>query len=292
MPVNTNQIYINERTIESMLTLTTTKKAVEFTLPESKTQKTYTLYYVEDIPAPVYDMPYITTGNGKTGIDSFNTLAGCGEYNGYMPRKIRDALIAAGIINECGTCNCNCPGCYAKKITRFNAAYLHCRDNTIYTRNAYGLELIYNAVVAHITKNRNEYFRIHDSGDFNSLEYMELWDRIAIEFKGRCIFYTYTKRLDLLNLFEKKHGRRPAFNFQLSTWPGVCELIDIKTIAGPIYENVARFEYDDGTREELKKVPHCPAVNKDGKRTGVKCINCLHCAKCHDGQVWAVYAHN
>lgn len=228
---------------------------------------------------------HISTKNSKTGVPSFNLLAGNSnaKYSGLIPPTVRPDLI-----NVCGSCGCNdCPGCYAKKMTRYPSVYNAFAENTLLTYTAAGREIIYNTVTEYINLNYPRFFRIHDSGDFNSIEYLTMWDRIASE-NPDIIFYCYTKRIDLLKEFKAINGRDPAFKFQLSTWAGICELKDI-IAAG--FENAPLFEYDDGTREELKNRPHCPAVDKNGNRTGIKCMQCKHCMKCKPGEVWAVYAH-
>ena len=241
--------------------------------------------------------PYISTSNSKTGVPSFNTLAGAGVYTGCIPstddakKKISDALQAAGVdpdalhVYSVGTCQYNCPGCYAKKMTRYTDVYINMLINTIIART--DPDAIRRAVNSFCNLYEPRRFRIHDSGDFFSLEYLELWDRIATE-NDDVIFYTYTKRIDLLKQFSEKHGRRPAFIVQLSTWSGICELSDI---AAAGLDDLPRFEYDDGSRPELAAVPHCPAVDKDGKRTGITCSQCKHCSRAKAGDVWAVYSH-
>ena len=232
----------------------------------------------------------ISVSNSKTGIPSFNTLAGTGIYNGCTPRTERalNAFTAAGIdLNDLpvATCNCDCPGCYAKKLTRYTAVFISYVKNTWIARNA--PEKIKNAVNGFIKAKQPDKFRIHDSGDFFSYEYLILWDRIARE-NPNTRFYTYTKRLDLIERFEKEYHRTPAFILQLSTWAGIVELKDL--IARQL-EKYPRFEYDDNTRPELKAVKHCPAVDANGKRTGITCAQCGHCSRAKFGDIWAVYAH-
>lgn len=228
---------------------------------------------------------HISVNNSKTGVPSFNLLAGGSneKYSGYIPAAAR-----ADLLNTCGTCGCNnCPGCYAKRLTRYPAVFNNYAENTLLTLTTAGRQIIYDTVADYVKMNYPRFFRIHDSGDFNSLEYLTMWDRIAEEFPDT-IFYCYTKRLDLMEEFKKINGRDPLFKFQLSTWPGICELQDIID-AG--FEGAPLFEYDDGTREELKNRPHCPAVDKNGNRTGIKCSQCRHCMRCKPGDIWAVYAH-
>ena len=117
----------------------------------------------------------ISVSNSKTGIPSFNTLAGTGIYNGCTPRTERalDAFKAAGIdLNDLpgATCDCDCPGCYAKKLTRYTAVFISYVKNTWIARNA--PEKIENAVNGFIKAKQPDKFRIHDSGDFFSYDYL------------------------------------------------------------------------------------------------------------------------
>ena len=55
--------------------------------------------------------------------------------------------------------------------------------------------------------------------------------------------------------------------------------------------DLPQFCYDNGSDPELAKLPHCPAVDAHGNRTGVQCINCRHCYNAKRGQRWSIYAH-
>ena len=52
-----------------------------------------------------------------------------------------------------------------------------------------------------------------------------------------------------------------------------------------------KFVYDDGTDPKIAKMRHCPAVDKNGHSTGVKCSQCGWCFKGNYGRITAVYAH-
>jgi len=224
---------------------------------------------------------HISTSNEKTGLPSFNLLAGAMDtpYTGYTPKACEKD-------GTTGTCNGTCPGCYALRMTRYTACYENYRENTKIALSG-DFETIKKTVAAFLWENEPRRFRIHDSGDFPSLSYMEMWDAISKE-NPETVFYCYTKRIDLLKAFTEKHGRRPAFVVSVSTWAGICEESDL--IAAGV-EDLPRFEYDDGTRPELANIPHCPAVDKSGKRTGITCAQCKHCSNAKNGEKWAVYAH-
>lgn len=224
----------------------------------------------------------ISTGNEKTGIPSFNLLAGSCAH-------AYDGASGLGICPCAGACNCDCPGCYAKKCTRFPAVFARYLVNTETART--DPDACARAVVEWVRRKRKKprFFRLHDSGDFVSLEYMESMDRAAQEIAAQGVtMYTYTKRIDLVKEFIKKHGRAPAFTLNLSTWPGIVEAADLAAAGLLMFP---RFEYDDGTRPELASVHHCPAVDAQGNRTGTPCKDCGRCALAGAGNIWAVYAH-
>lgn len=220
---------------------------------------------------------FISTGNEKTGIMSFNLLAGNENhaYNGAIPGKAPEELKTVH-----GSCNCDCPGCYAKKMTRYTACMIHYAENTLFavTDPAGLVKSIENQLYANpFTAPR--VFRLHDSGDFITWEYFtEIMGMIKRHPETR--YGAYTKRTE----FVERYGLENLpenLSLQCSPWEGVCEPIG----------DLPQFIYDDGTNPEYAKLPHCPAVNKDGKRTGVQCINCLHCYTSKRGDKWAVYAH-
>ena len=223
----------------------------------------------------------ISEGNTKTKIPSFNLLAGNQKelYTGAVPSSCdRDV---------CGTCPCSCPGCYAMRMTRYPAVYNAFRENTKRVTGPCGLIWLQCDILSYIDEMEPRRFRIHDSGDFFSYEYFVTWDQIARR-RPDTIFYCYTKRVDFLERFINDFGRDPYFIVSLSTWPGIIEPDDLREIG---LENFPRFEYDDGSRPELQNVKHCPAVDKNGHRTGITCSWCKHCSNAKTGDVWAVYAH-
>lgn len=226
-------------------------------------------------------MVHISTSNSKTHIPSFNMLAGENNlYKGYMPGNMKD-LASVG-----GTCGRRCPGCYAEKMTRYPDSFKNMVENTLtIKRGNYGE--LKKAVSAFVSLYEPRRFRVHDSGDFINFEYLKAWDEIARE-NPETVFYCYTKRIDLLKAFKEETGRMPALVISVSTWAGICEEKDLIENG---CEMLPRFEYDDGTRPELEKLPHCPAVSKDGKRTGITCAQCKHCSRAKNGEKWAVYAH-
>lgn len=218
-----------------------------------------------------------TYDNDKTGIISANLLPGdAGQaYHGYTPNLLK----ACGEVVT-GTCKGDCPGCYAFKMTRIPAVFVKFLLNTIEAKADPGRycwmlnkELNSNPCIAY------KVARIHDAGDFFSEEYLQaFFDELTTKNEATR-FYGYTKEEDLFKAYlDKLPGN---FNPSCSPWEGHCEPIG----------NLPRFYYDDGSNPELANLPHCPAVDRNGKRTGVRCNQCLHCPFAEPGSAWAVYSH-
>lgn len=221
----------------------------------------------------------VSKGNSKTGFKSINLLAGDreSEYSGYMPHDITEKV--------CGSCTGNCPGCYAKKLTRYSNVYRMYASNTI--------EALYNPVkfwelveqelyytkTGKPKKNPVKVVRIHDSGDLISYDYYVA----LVAFVKRhpeTIFYTYTKEADILKTYGLNNIPK-NLTINCSPWPGYCEPIG----------DLPQFIYDDGSDPGLVTMRHCPAVDKNGNRTGITCKQCGHCARAKRGEKMAVYAH-
>lgn len=237
------------------------------TAPEAD-QELYNAVITEGLPTAIY----ISVGNGKTGIPSFNTLAGSDMhmYDGVIPGTAEDT-IGRGCA---GTCNTDCEGCYAKAMTRYPLVYEHTFMNTLMAR-LYPEETA-RAIGEWIDEHNPELFRLHDSGDFASKEYTD-WIMGMIADHPAVKFGAYTKRAEFFN------GRLDMIpdnlSLSCSPWEGHCDPIG----------DLPQFIYDmNGAGNGL---PHCPAVDKNGKRTGVQCKVCKHCYTARRGDRWAVYPH-
>lgn len=87
--------------------------------------------------------------------------------------------------------------CYAKtgtyKFSNVLKSHIEKLELVLYKRKEW-IDLVNNEL-----KNKkyiNKFIRIHDAGDFFSLDYAQDWINIAIN-NPQCIFYTYTKEVDL-----------------------------------------------------------------------------------------------
>ncbi len=217
--------------------------------------------------------------NGKTGIPSANLLAGDMNhvYDGAMPKILKDYFPLI-----CGTCNGDCPGCYAKMMTRNIEPFIKTAMNTLEAKT--DPEKYFWMVERELFDNNQiviyKVVRLHDSGDFFSRDYLDCCVDFVKKHADTTNFGAYTKAEELMNEFNIDNLPKNLV-CSCSPWEGYCEPIG----------DLPQFIYDDGTNPELASLPHCPAVNKEGKRTGVQCKDCLHCYKAKRGDKRCVYAH-
>lgn len=220
-----------------------------------------------------------TYDNDKTGIISINLLAGdmSEPVRAYVPECLQDIAEAVQI---CGTCDGTCPGCYALKMVRYMGVYVKFMLNTAEAKT--DPERFFYMVERELFGNpftAPRVARVHDSGDFFGADYF----RACMDFIKRNAgtrFGGYSKAENII----KTAGRESLpdnYCLNWSPWPGVC---------GPLWD-LPQFWYDNHTDPAIMAMRHCPAVDKHGRRTGVKCIDCLHCYTARPGDVIAVHAH-
>ena len=240
---------------------------------------------------------FISRDNSKTGIDSFNLLAGdvSRMYSGATPKTdiAREKYAERGIVAEkCGgTCNGDCPGCYAKRMTRYTDVFIHYAENTKAIKEDPAAVVAALEAAIFADGNNPELFRLHDSGDFcidkdadgnpgeKSFVYFSEVCKMIARHPGTH-FGAYTKCASVVYRYgiENLPGN---FSLQCSPWEGHCDPIG----------DLPQFIYDDGSDPEIAALPHCPAVDKNGHRTGVKCNQCKYCYYARRGAKRAVYAH-
>lgn len=229
---------------------------------------------------------YVSTSNGKTAIPSANLLAGSvgHEYDGSASAA---GVEERGGVKICGTCSGDCPGCYAKAMTRYTATYEHDFDNTVAVRVNPGLYVASVEALAFSSPLGLAAFRWHDSGDFCPSKDPEInrrYYRAVMECAARhpfTHFGGYTKEAEVV-LWYGLDNIPENFCLSCSPWEGHCDPIG----------DLPQFIYDDGSNPELDTVAHCPAVDRFGRRTGVTCAECGHCYTAKRGARRAVYAHD
>lgn len=147
-------------------------------------------YICEDgkdyINAPVFGKikPLLVNGNEKIGegVYHFSTLPTTAEFT---------AEINGLTFSERGTCPCSCKGCYATKGNyNYNSTKASLLIKTRLVR--VGIDFVKRAILAQIEADQISFIRIHASGDFFSVEYVEMWKEI-VKASPSCTFWTYTK---------------------------------------------------------------------------------------------------
>lgn len=223
----------------------------------------------------------ISKGNVKLGyIPSFSTVPS---------DEILCDADGCPLTNVVGTCKGVCGeckhDCYAVRMARglFRSRCMPAWiKNTILLRN-YPQRVI-DDITAFCVRKRSfqDVFRINTAGEVENVSQWLMWFKIA-EDCPRTRFYIYTKSTAVLSRAAEIAGGKIPENLtvNVSQWNN--------TVQNPL--GLQEFVYDDGTDPEVAKLPHCPAVNKDGHETGVQCRQCQRCTRRCDGQKTAVYSH-
>ena len=219
----------------------------------------------------------IQNGNLKLGrgIYSINLLAG------DMPLTKKDGTQLTNVHGTCGGCCTECKSnCYAIKTQVYrNKNIPRWADNTLLARH--DVNRFFDEIQSFIDNNIVSAIRYHSFGEIPSYEY--LLHMVEIAKRNEDVrFYTYTKRFEWLEKCIETYGDLPSnLVINVSIWHN--------NYNNPY--NLPEFIYDDGTDAEVAKLPHCPAVDSNGKETGFTCAQCKRCLKAKKGNRIAVYSH-
>ncbi len=162
---------------------------------DTKTQK-----ILAPINGGMWIKPLLVNGNHKIGKNAyhFSTL----PTNRDFQVKLDDYTI----VTVKGTCPCTCLGkdgktnCYATKGNyNYPSVIKSLGIKTILCYEALGF--VERAIKAQLEADKIKLCRIHASGDFFSIAYIEMWARIAEEFNS-VTFWTYTKNRKAENAFD------------------------------------------------------------------------------------------
>lgn len=222
----------------------------------------------------------LVNGNNKVGkgVWCFNTLPG---------DKPLTTSTRGQLTNITGTCSGCCDGCerdcYAVRDGKLhhNACIPAWGKNTLIARN--DIDGMFEQLKKGLIKNKAKVLRWHSAGEIENFNYLLHMVKIAVEMP-HIQFYCYTKRFDLITQYLKDFKKFPKnFVVNISVWHGNDEGYD--------FGNLNKFVYDDHTDPKVMKMRHCPAVDKNGHSTGVKCSQCGWCFKGNYGRITAVHAH-
>lgn len=220
----------------------------------------------------------IVNGNSKLGkgIYAVNLLPGDSALT------LANGTQLTNVTGSCAGCCSGCKSaCYAINDTKryHNTCVKSQGENTLLAR--FDRPRFFADVQRFIDNNMVAAIRIHSSGEFLNYEYFCGWVEL-IRNNPDVKFYCYTKRFNFVERFIESGGEIPAnFALNMSIWH--------KNYNNP--HGLAEFIYDDGSEPELASVPHCPAVDENGHKTGMTCAACKKCINAKPGQRIAVYAH-
>lgn len=95
-------------------------------------------------------------------------------------------------------------GCYARQGTYlFSNVKAKHQANLIATKDLKSFEA---AIKAELLKIKPTHVRIHDAGDFYSLDYFKVWVKLA-EAHPAIVFYAYTKQVLMVKQFALQYGK-------------------------------------------------------------------------------------
>lgn len=220
----------------------------------------------------------IQNGNAKLGkgIYAVNLLPG------DLPLSLKDGTQLTNVAGSCAGCCSGCKtDCYAvSDAKRYHNTVIPSQGkNTLLAR--FDRPRFFADVQRFIDYNMIAAIRVHSSGEFLSYEYFCDWMELARK-NNEIAFYCYTKRFNFVERYLAAGNVIPDnFTINMSIWKNN-------------YDNphkLPEFIYDDGSQPELEDVLHCPAVDRDGRKTGMTCAACRLCIKAKPGQRIAVYAH-
>lgn len=235
------------------------------------------------------DVKYFLTIDEHTtvSIQNGNSKLGKGIYNvnllpGDLPLTLKDGTQLTNIAGSCAGCCSGCKSaCYAINDTKryHNTCIPSQGKNTLLAR--FDRPRFFADVQRFIDYNMIAAIRVHSSGEFLSYEYFCDWMELARN-NPDIKFYCYTKRFNFIDRYKESGNDFPSnFTINVSIWKN--------NYSNPY--NLPEFIYDDGTDPELENIPHCPATDKNGNKTGVTCAACKVCIVAKPDQKIAVYAH-
>lgn len=222
----------------------------------------------------------LVKGNNKLGkgVYAFNMLPG------DKPISTKDKGQLTNVKGTCGGCCSECENlCYAVNDARryHNTCIPSLAKNTLIMRN--NINDGFAQIKAELINKKAKVLRWHSSGEIISYDYLLHMVKLATELSD-VKFYFYTKRFGLIEKYISEYDEFPKnLICNISEWKGNTKGFNLDGL------NV--FTYDDGTDQSLKRVSHCPAVDKNGHKTGIHCDQCGRCFSKNNGLITAVYAH-
>lgn len=135
----------------------------------------------------------LINGNAKIGKGAYH-------FSTLPTNKIFHLAFCGLELDIKGTCLCSCDGCYATKgnyCFKSTKKALGIRTWLVYN----DLDFVRRAITAQIKAMRIKMCRIHASGDFCNMDYINTWKEIVKACED-CVFWSYTKNAIAENAFN------------------------------------------------------------------------------------------
>lgn len=208
--------------------------------------------------------PLLVDGNAKIGkgVFHFSTLAGSKEYT---------ATVNGEKVTVSGTCAGNCENGYCMRGNyRYQSVVDSLAVRTVIAREY--TEFFKRAVLAQIKADNVKTVRIHATGDFFSVEYLNAWREI-IKATPNTIYWTYTKETAAENAFDDLENA----NIVKSNTP----FLDNINSATNGY-NFGHIDYILALYKALQGIGKSVYICRCGIDPAQHCTNCTACAKCEN----------
>lgn len=225
-------------------------------------------------------------GEGTPTISTMPGTAASLQDNASKTALAIYADVIAANAGKCTTCNCDCPGCYAKALKAYTDVFEKYLLNTIELfTNPRRFYALVEAELFNSSRPAPPVVRLHEAGEFASADDIAAF----LEFAARhpeTIFFGYSKDARIHSMMLL--GVLPAnVRFACSPWT----LADGTVLCPPIGD-AYQFIYDDGTSRARDGLFRCPCSNPDGTvNKSASCIACGRCIACKDGAKTIVYPH-
>lgn len=232
----------------------------------------------------------ISSGNDKMGDIPFWSISG-----GCEPLVRSDGEILRDFGGSCGACSKKCaPTCYAiAKEVQYKETRLAYARNFLLAKYA---PAEFRRQIEHYLKySTSRYFRIHEDGEFFSYEYFVMWLDLCRKYSD-IHFYVYTKKYSYVRKAEDAGIIPDNLKINISAFRG-----NMAKLRKMFPESKFKlFIWDDcnikGIEDPEIPCEHCPAVLKNGRKSGTTCNMCLRCVLPEfDGEIFedtAVYDHS
>jgi hypothetical protein len=168
------------------------------------------------------------------------------------------AIFSLPAVRTCLNCSSCAKTCYARKAERMYPKVRKFRNDNLTLVTKYRDTFV--MMINHQIKSLNvKTVRIHESGDFFSQDYLDMWTSIIRE-NPKTRFYAYTKVVHLLD-FSEITGLH-NFNLVKSVLPD-----GDKNYGDLMWLNNKLIKYD---------IPVCPATMRKGVKCGKDCQICVY----------------